>query len=38
MSITQDQVVEYIKNLRLSDVKGLIEVLEQELESRHPHP
>ena len=22
MSITQDQVVEYIKNLRLSDVKG----------------
>jgi large subunit ribosomal protein L7/L12 len=31
MSITQDQVVEYIKNLRLSDVKGLIEVLEQEL-------
>ena len=31
MSITQEQVVEYIKNLRLSDVKGLIEVLEQEL-------
>lgn len=31
MSITQDQVVEYIKNLRLSEVKTLIETLEQEL-------
>ena len=37
MAITQDQVVEHIKNLRLSDVKGLIEVLEQELGVGHPH-
>ena len=31
MSVTQDQVVDYIKNLKLSEVKGLIEILEQEL-------
>jgi ribosomal protein L7/L12 len=31
MSITQNEVVEYIKNLRLADVKGLIETLEKEL-------
>ena len=31
MSVTQEQVVDYIKNLKLSDVKGLIEVLEDEL-------
>ena len=31
MSISQADVVEYIKNLKLSEVKGLIEVLEQEL-------
>jgi large subunit ribosomal protein L7/L12 len=31
MSITQDQVVDYIKNLKLSEVKGLIETLEEEL-------
>ncbi len=31
MSISQADVVEYIKNLKLSDVKGLIEVLEEEL-------
>jgi large subunit ribosomal protein L7/L12 len=31
MSVTQDQVVDYIKNLKLSQVKGLIEVLEAEL-------
>ena len=31
MSVTQDQVVDYIKNLKLSEVKGLIEILEAEL-------
>src|SRR5689334_15324138 len=31
MSLTQDQVVDYIKNLRLSEVKSLIETLEAEL-------
>lgn len=31
MSLTQDQVVDYIKNLRLAEVKSLIETLEAEL-------
>ena len=31
MSVTQEQVVDYIKNLKLSEVKGLIEILESEL-------
>ena len=31
MSVTQEQVVDYIKNLKLSDVKALIETLENEL-------
>ena len=31
MSVSQDQVVDYIKNLRLADVKALIETLESEL-------
>lgn len=31
MSVTQEQVVDYIKNLKLSEVKGLIETLENEL-------
>jgi len=31
MSLTQDQVVDYIKNLKLGEVKSLIEVLENEL-------
>jgi large subunit ribosomal protein L7/L12 len=31
MSVSQDQVVDYIKNLKLSEVKGLIETLEDEL-------
>jgi len=31
MSISQDQVVDYIKNLKLGEVKGLIETLENEL-------
>ena len=31
MSVTQEQVVYYIKNLKLSEVKGLIETLENEL-------
>ena len=31
MSVTQEQVVDYIKNLKLSEVKGLIEILEDEL-------
>ena len=31
MSVTQDQVVDYIKNLKLSEVKSLIETLENEL-------
>ena len=31
MSVSQDQVVDYIKNLKLSQVKSLIETLEEEL-------
>ncbi|MEN0068411.1 MAG: 50S ribosomal protein L7/L12 [Myxococcota bacterium] len=31
MSLAQEDVVNYIKDLKLSEVKGLIEVLEQEL-------
>jgi large subunit ribosomal protein L7/L12 len=31
MSVSQDQVVDYIKNLKLSEVKGLIKILEDEL-------
>jgi large subunit ribosomal protein L7/L12 len=31
MSLSQADVVDYIKNLKLSEVKGLIEVLESEL-------
>jgi large subunit ribosomal protein L7/L12 len=31
MSVTQDQVVDYIKNLKLVDVKALISILEDEL-------
>jgi len=31
MSLTQDQVVDFIKNLKLAEVKGLIETLEEEL-------
>jgi large subunit ribosomal protein L7/L12 len=31
MSLSQADVVEYIKNLKLSEVKGLIETLESEL-------
>ena len=31
MSVSQDQVVDYIKNLKLSEVKALISVLESEL-------
>ena len=31
MSVSQDQVVDYIKNLKLSEVKHLIETLENEL-------
>ena len=31
MSVSQDQVVDYNKNLRLAEVKALIEVLEEEL-------
>ena len=31
MSISQQDVVDYIKNLKLGEVKGLIEVLEAEL-------
>jgi large subunit ribosomal protein L7/L12 len=31
MSVTQDQVVDYIKNLKLAEVKELIETLESEL-------
>jgi large subunit ribosomal protein L7/L12 len=31
MSVSQDQVVDYIKNLKLSEVKALISVLENEL-------
>ena len=31
MSVTQDQVVDYVKNLKLSEVKDLIAILEDEL-------
>jgi large subunit ribosomal protein L7/L12 len=31
MSVSQDQVVDYIKNLKLGEVKALIETLEAEL-------
>ena len=31
MSVNQESVVEYIKNLKLSEVKSLIETLEKEL-------
>lgn len=31
MSVTQEEVVDYIKNLKLSEVKGLIGILEDEL-------
>lgn len=31
MSVSQQDVVDYIKNLKLSDVKALIDVLENEL-------
>jgi len=31
MSLSQNDVVDYIKNLKLSEVKGLIQVLEEEL-------
>jgi len=31
MSLSQNDVVDYIKNLKLSEVKGLIETLEAEL-------
>ena len=31
MSLSQDQVVDYIKNLKLSEVKALISILEEEL-------
>ena len=31
MSVTQDQVVDYIKNLKLGQVKELISILEDEL-------
>jgi large subunit ribosomal protein L7/L12 len=31
MSVSQEQVVQYIKDLKLSEVKGLIETLEDEL-------
>lgn len=31
MSVSQDQVVDYIKNLKLGEVKALIEILEDEL-------
>ena len=31
MAISQADVVDYIKNLKLSEVKGLIEILEDEL-------
>ena len=31
MSVSQDQVVDYIKNLKLGEVKALIEKLEEEL-------
>jgi large subunit ribosomal protein L7/L12 len=31
MSVSQSDVIDYIKNLKLSEVKGLIEILENEL-------
>ena len=31
MSVNQEQVVDYIKNLKLGEVKALIEILENEL-------
>jgi large subunit ribosomal protein L7/L12 len=31
MSLSQNDVVDYIKNLKLSEVKGLVEILEAEL-------
>ena len=31
MSVNQEQVVDYIKNLKLSEVKALIDILEDEL-------
>ena len=31
MSVSQEQVVDYIKNLKLSEVKDLISILEEEL-------
>ena len=31
MSVSQQDVVDYIKNMKLSEVKGLIDILEQEL-------
>ena len=31
MSVTQDQVVDYIKNLKLGEVKALVSILEDEL-------
>ena len=31
MSLSQNDVVDYIKNLKLSEVKGLVEILEKEL-------
>jgi large subunit ribosomal protein L7/L12 len=31
MSVSQSDVVDYIKNLKLAEVKGLIEILEKEL-------
>jgi len=31
MSVSQDQVVDYIKNLKLAEVKSLIDILEAEL-------
>ena len=31
MSVTQDQVVDFVKNLKLSEVKDLIATLEDEL-------
>lgn len=31
MSVTQEQVVDYIKNLKLGEVKSLIDILESEL-------
>ena len=31
MSVNQEQVVDYIKNLKLSEVKDLISILEDEL-------